>query len=61
MRAAQGAAVQGNRQIKGLLSAVFAWALERDLLPGLPGNPCHGVERNPETGKPRYVEDWELD
>ena len=61
LRAKEGAAVQGNRQVKGLLSAVFAWALERDLIKGVESNPCHGVERNKEKGRLRYVEDWELD
>jgi hypothetical protein len=60
-RANDGAPVQGNRAVKGLLSAVFTWALSRDLVPGMTDNPCHGVERNKEsTGREHYAEQWEL-
>lgn len=59
-RAEQGAPKSGNREVKGYLSAVYAWALARDMLPRGTANPCHGVQRNPETPRRRYVEDWEL-
>lgn len=59
-RAEQGAPVAGNREVKGFLSAVFAWAGERDMLPPNFGNPCHGVTRNSESARTRYVEDWEM-
>lgn len=57
-RAAEGDPVAGNREIKGYLSAVFTWAQQRDLVAG---NPCREVEKNPETARVRYVEDWELE
>lgn len=60
MRIAEGAAVMGNRQIKGFLSAVYAWALARDRVPGMQSNPCHGVKRNAEIKNKHYVQDWEL-
>lgn len=58
LRAAQDAAVMGNREIKGFLSAVYAWALERDKIT-MAANPCHAVRRNEEKSRTRYVEDWE--
>lgn len=61
LRAEQGDPVAGNREVKGYLSAVYAWAGERDMLPKNMVNPCHGVRRNEEEADDRYVEDWELD
>lgn len=49
--------VQGNREV-AYMSAVFAWAYERDMVSM---NPCRGVRRNKETPRDRYVEDWEYD
>lgn len=60
-RAEQDAPISGNREVKGYLSAVYAWAAARDMLPRGMVNPCHAVVRNPETARTRYVEDWELD
>lgn len=57
LRASQGDPVAGNREIKGYLSAVFSWAVQRDLAAG---NPCRAVDKNPEAARERYVEDWEL-
>lgn len=59
-RAEQGAPVSGNREVKGFLSAVYAWAAERDMLPRGMANPCHPVQRNAETPRAHYVEDWIL-
>lgn len=61
IRIAEGKPVQGNREIKGFLSAIFSWALARDRIPGLQGNPCHSVKRNHEKARTHYVEDWELE
>lgn len=61
IRIAEGIPVQGNREIKGFLSAVFSWGLARDRIPGLQSNPCHLVKRNKEIARTHYVEDWELE
>lgn len=55
---ANGKGVMGNRAIKGFLSAVYSWAIERDLI-GININPCHAVTRIPEKSDERYVEDQE--
>lgn len=60
-RAEQGAPVSGNREICGYLSKVYSWAGARDKLPKGMQNPCIGVERNTESARDRYVEDWEFD
>lgn len=57
-RAQEGAAVAGNRE-RATLSAAFSWAFQRDILPKGMANPCHGVERNPERHRERYVTDDE--
>jgi integrase len=57
-RAAEGAPVQGNREVS-YLSAVYTWAIQRDLLPRNYVNPCHQVARNKEQHRKRYVEDGE--
>jgi len=48
---------QGNREVKGFLSSVFTWALQRDLIPGITTNPIRGTARNRESGDKRYVTD----
>lgn len=58
LRAAQGSPSMGNREIKGFLSAIYAWAIERDKI-SLKTNPCHAVRRNPEKPKDHYVTDQE--
>lgn len=55
IRAQQGAAVRGNRE-KALLSHVYSWAMERDLIEVVV-NPCKGVHRNPEKAVETYVTD----
>jgi hypothetical protein len=60
LRETEGAPVNGNREIKGFLSAVYSWALSRDMVPGLVSNPCHAVQRNEEKAREHYVEDWEF-
>lgn len=57
LRAEDGAPVRGNRE-KALLSHVFTWAMERDLIEAQ-ANPCRGVKRNPERSRTRYVTDEE--
>lgn len=57
-RDSEGSPVQGNREM-AYLSAVYTWALQRDLLPRNHVNPCHGVERNKESSRTRYVYDAE--
>lgn len=59
LRASQGAPIQGNRQIKGFLSAVFRYGIESEKILGMKDNPCH-VRRNEESGSNHYVEDWEI-
>jgi integrase len=51
MRAENGAAVTGNRE-RSCLSSVFNFAMRMGLASR---NPCHGVKRNPEKPKTRYV------
>jgi len=53
IRAEDGAPIRGNRE-KALLSHVFTWAMERDIIDILV-NPCRGVKRNPEHARTRYV------
>lgn len=48
---ARAAKTRGNREL-AFMSAVFAWAYERDLVAI---NPCHGVRRNKERARDRYV------
>lgn len=55
-RAAQGAAVSGNRE-KALLSHVFTMAMRWGIVDR---NPCRGVTRNKERPRDRYVDDEEL-
>ena len=57
IRAEDGAPVRGNRE-KALLSHVYSWAMERDII-DVPVNPCKGVKRNPESARTRYVTDEE--
>ncbi len=52
IRKDMGAAVTGNRE-RACLMAVFNFAMRRRLATR---NPCHGVARNPEKPKDRYVE-----
>jgi integrase len=52
------AKVRGNREI-ALLSDI--WNFARELGFTTKANPCTGVERNPETGRERYVDDTEFD
>ena len=59
MRQAEANPVKGNREVKGFLSAVYAWALARDRVK-LASNPCHAVKRNPETACTHYIHDWEM-
>lgn len=60
IRAAAGAPVLANRE-KAYLSAVYTWAIQRDLLPPTYSNPCHKVSRNPEKPRCRYVTDAEYE
>ena len=53
IRLEDGAPVRGNRE-KALLSHVFTWAMERDIIDILV-NLCRGVKRNPEHARTRYV------
>jgi len=55
-RAAQGAAVGGNRE-KALLSHVFSMAMRWGIVDA---NPCRGVARNREVPRDRYVSDEEF-
>jgi integrase len=57
-RDARTAKVRGNRELS-LLSAMYAWLLDKGLCPGLTRNPVDLVQRNPETPKARYVDDAE--
>jgi len=57
----KNAPIQGNREVKGFLSGVYTWALQRDLIPGLTTNPIRGTARNKEKGDTRYVEDEDYD
>ncbi|MCO6414049.1 MAG: tyrosine-type recombinase/integrase [Thiogranum sp.] len=62
-RANDGAPIAGNRE-KAFLSAVFSWAIERDMVRDAKGqlitaNPCHKVARNREVPRDRYVTDEE--
>ena len=57
-RAADGAAVSGNRE-KALISAAWNWALERDMVRW--PNPCRNVKRNTEKPRDRYVTDQEYE
>lgn len=50
--------VRANRE-KSLLSGLFTWLMRRAGT-GIKVNPCHGVVRNRETKRKRYVEDREL-
>ncbi len=51
IRKKQGAPIIANREVKGFLSAVFSWALQRDYIQGLTTNPIHGTARNKEKGE----------
>jgi len=57
IRKEQGAPVIANREVKGFLSGVYTWALQRDLINSLSTNPIRGTARNKESGDSRYVED----
>jgi len=57
IRKKQGAPVQGNREVKGFLSAVYTWGLQRDLIPGLDRNPIRGTARNKESADKHYIQD----
>lgn len=50
--------VRANRE-KALLSGLFTWLMRRAGT-GIKVNPCHGVVRNREEKRHRYVEDREL-
>ncbi len=50
-RLQDGSPVSGNREMK-LISTVFGWAYERDMVSG---NPCKGVRRNPEKARTRLI------
>lgn len=54
-RLEDGAPVAGNREMK-LISTVYGWAYERDIVTG---NPCKGVRRNPEKSRTRLITDQE--
>lgn len=52
------APVRANRELS-LLSAMYAWLIEKGHCPGLIVNPVGLIARNPETPKERYVDDAE--
>jgi len=56
-RKKQGAPVIANREVKGFLSAVFTWAIQRDRIPGMTINPIRIAKKNKETSDKRYVYD----
>ncbi len=55
-RAEMGAPIVANRE-KSCLTSVYNFAMRKRLARS---NPCHGVERNDETPKDRYVRDDEF-
>ncbi len=59
-RASENAPVLANREV-AYLSAVYTWAIQRDLLPPTFSNPCHKVQRNREKHRTRYISDEEYE